>query len=79
MASRIRPHHQTTCHAHHFVQSLNASQRNAMRVILAHDTGCGKLRRALGTENLKPISREAQATALARQARTIELFQQAVR
>jgi hypothetical protein len=73
MASRIKPHH-TTCHAHQFVHSLNASQRNALRVILAHDNGCTKLRRALGTEDTKPVSREANATALARTGRTIELF-----
>jgi len=64
----------TACHAHQFVHSLSASQRNALRVIMVHADCCKKLQRALGTEALKPISREEHATGLARAGRTIALF-----
>ena len=66
--------HSTKCHAAQFVQSLSKSQRNALRVIMAHADCCKKLQRALGTEGMKPITREEHATGLARAGRTIALF-----
>ena len=62
------------CHAAQFIHSLSASQRNALRVIMAHADCCKKLQRALGTEGMKPITREEHATGLARAGRTIALF-----
>ena len=41
---------------------------------MAHADCCKKLQRALGTEGMKPITREEHATGLARAGRTIALF-----
>ena len=66
----------TKCHAAQFIGTLSTSQRNALRVILAHEHGCVKLRAALGTHGIKPISEHERRTGLARAGRTVELFEQ---
>ena len=68
-------HHSTKCHAAQFINTLSTSQRNALRVILAHEQGCTKLRRALGTQAIKVISEYERRTGLARTGRTVELFE----
>jgi hypothetical protein len=69
-------HHSTKCHAAQFVSSLSTSQRNALRVILAQEHGCMKMRRALGTHEIKTVSEHDRRTGLARAGRTAELFEQ---
>jgi hypothetical protein len=68
--------HSTKCHERNFVESLTSNQRNALRIILAHEGCLGKLRRALGTQLTETISENQRKTGLAKLGRTAELFDQ---
>lgn len=63
-------------HGAAFVSTLTRTQRNALRVILAHESGPADMRCALGTYLVKPIAEVTRRTGLARAGRTSELFPQ---
>jgi hypothetical protein len=67
-------HNSSKCHAAQLVSTLSINQRNALRVILAQEHECMKLRRALGTHETKIVSEQERCAGLARTGRTIELF-----
>jgi hypothetical protein len=63
-------------HAAQFAASLSVSQRNHLRVLLAHQHACRDLKAALGITKQDTVSHAAHATGLAKLGQTIRLFKE---
>jgi hypothetical protein len=66
--------HTSKSHAAEFVTALSANGKNALRVILLHQSGAQELREALGINAAKPLAHSDKCTGHARRGTTIELF-----
>jgi len=62
-------------HAHHFVSTLTANQRNALRILLVKNAAA-ELHRALDIQKAvtRSVHQAEHALELAKQGRTSELF-----
>ena len=67
--------HRHRTHAHHFVESLSKSQRNALRILLVKDAAA-ELHHALDIQKAvtRAVHNAEHALDLAKQGRTAELF-----
>ena len=61
-------------HAEQLVSTLTIGQRNALVLILAHETGAQEIKRALGIQKLRITPHHATVTGHALRGTTAELF-----
>jgi hypothetical protein len=60
----------------HFLQSLNPSQRNTLKLVLHLETASSLLRRELGISHIVVMKEDDRRTGLARAGRTADLFKE---